>query len=262
MEMKELNSKEYLDYEKRVRDKEALIYDSTFSEYHHIVEWTSLQKKISLKRGLILDAGCGTGRFSEKLVKMGFSVTGIDFSEESLKIARQRVGPEKAKFFSGSLLKLPFESESFDGILCSEVLSHILKEEDALQTLRELKRVLKPGGECIITAENYTLMRRLLRMKTCVNFSNTHFFCYTSREFYDLLRTVFKNEEIKEFVCILNLRLSPIKMGDRLWKYFKQLILKADLALERTQLSFLMGQYLVAKIVKDDSKGLPEKCQT
>ena len=132
------------------------------------------------------------------------------------------------------------------------MLEHILKEEDALQTLRELKRVLKSGGECIITTFNYALAFRLRQKKATVDFKRTNCIRYTRKEFHDLLLKVFDQEEVIEIVGIVNLRLDPFDIGPRLWKYCKGSILKTDLALERPPFSFLTGHLLLVKIIKNN----------
>lgn len=251
--------KNYIEHEKSQRDKEALLYDSFLSEYQHHVEWESIYRKFNFQKGdLVLDAGCGTGRFSEKLAALGHRVVGVDFSEESLKVARRRADPEMAEFHLANLLNMPFGSSIFDKVLCSQVIEHILSYEDAIRLLKELKRVLKPGGELIITTFNYTLIDRLLRKKVKADFKGTNFIRYTRQEFHNLLLEVFSKGELKRICGILNLRLRPLEVGPRCWRFGKSVILKLDLCLERTLVSPLLGHLLLAQIVKihkSDEKG-------
>jgi len=81
----------------------------------------------------ILDAGCGNGAISNYLE--GFNITAMDRSEEALKYV-------KNKAILGSLDNLPFEDNSFDMVMCSDVLEH-LPDEIYKQTIKEFKRVSK-----------------------------------------------------------------------------------------------------------------------
>ena len=91
------------------------------------------QKKIR-----ILDAGCGPGAALIYLAKFG-DVIGVDVSEDALKFARKR-----GKVRKGDIANLPFKSETFDVVVCLDVLYH--KWVDTKRAFYELKRVLKKGG--------------------------------------------------------------------------------------------------------------------
>jgi SAM-dependent methyltransferase len=90
----------------------------------------------------VLDAGCGGGRTSAWLVEQGAEVVGVDVSEELLRLARERL--PSATFVRGDLAEpLPFEDGSFDVAVASLVMHYL---RDWAPTLRELRRVLRPGG--------------------------------------------------------------------------------------------------------------------
>ena len=82
----------------------------------------------------ILDAGCGNGAIANSLV--GFDVTAMDRSVEALKYVKN------AKKIQGSLDNIPFKDNSFDLVICSDVLEH-LPEDIYKKTIAELKRVSK-----------------------------------------------------------------------------------------------------------------------
>ncbi|MGH9458945.1 MAG: class I SAM-dependent methyltransferase, partial [Thermoanaerobaculia bacterium] len=92
-----------------------------------------------------LDAGCGGGRNSVAMARLGASeVVGIDVGEEGIRNAQERAsGLPNVRFQVGSLLDLPFADASFDLVWCAGVLMHTADEERALD---ELVRVLRPGG--------------------------------------------------------------------------------------------------------------------
>ncbi|CAK0908949.1 unnamed protein product [Prorocentrum cordatum] len=94
----------------------------------------------------VLDIGCGGGLVSNALASTpGYEVHGLDRSEEALSYARgvaERHGTGAA-FRAGSVYELPFAAESFDAIVISDVLEHLL---DLPRALAEAARVLRPGG--------------------------------------------------------------------------------------------------------------------
>jgi ubiquinone/menaquinone biosynthesis C-methylase UbiE len=242
--------KEYLEYERLQRDKEAPIFDIAFTnEYEEIVEWQSVYSTFELNRNdLILDAGCGTGRLSERLNHLGCRVVGIDFSIESLKIHKRRTD---SKLVAGNLLCLPFKDKTFDKILCSQVLEHILEYDDAITLLRELKRVLKNNGEVIITTFNYPLIDRIKSNKIIIDYKAINYLKYTKNEFKNMLLKVFDKGEIKCMCGLLNLK-RPSKLDRILWcskkrKYF----LSLDFLIQKSFLSFYLGHLLLVKLTNE-----------
>lgn len=95
------------------------------------------------KEGLVLDIGCGDGYGSFKLQENGYTVTGVDFSEEMIKLARNHEIEGRLSFVQGDILALPFETHFAEAML---VINCIEWVSDPLRALLELKRVLKPDG--------------------------------------------------------------------------------------------------------------------
>lgn len=91
----------------------------------------------------LLDVGCGAGEKSKYLVKNGFNVTGIDFSDEMIKLAKEQV--PTGRFFVKDI-KQPLEFEDlFDGVFAQAVLLHIPKNE-IVDVLKNITEPLKSGG--------------------------------------------------------------------------------------------------------------------
>ncbi|HEX3784004.1 MAG TPA: class I SAM-dependent methyltransferase [Pseudonocardiaceae bacterium] len=101
----------------------------------------------TLKPGDALDAACGTGRHTRKLVDLGHQVTGIDLTPEMLAIAKNTV-PE-AQFHTADLLALPFAGPRFDTVVSGLAIAHLA---DLRAGIAELARVMRPGGRLIISA--------------------------------------------------------------------------------------------------------------
>jgi SAM-dependent methyltransferase len=111
----------------------------------HIRE--TVQKPVVLglleKRGKVLDAGCGSGLYTRE-VKAEQCIA-FDYSLEHL---NSLLPGSQARPVNGDLQKLPFKKRSFDSVLCLEVLEHL---KDDRQALKEIKRVLKAGGELLLS---------------------------------------------------------------------------------------------------------------
>jgi SAM-dependent methyltransferase len=99
-------------------------------------------------RARILDAGCGSGRNMVELARHG-TVTGIELAEASVALARER---GMGEVIAGSVLEMPFEADSFDLAVSLDVIEHL---EDDLAALRELRRVVAPGGSLLVTVPAY-----------------------------------------------------------------------------------------------------------
>lgn len=116
----------------------------------------------------VLDVACGTGvaaRAAAQRVRDGGRVTGLDRNEGMLDVAR-RLAPE-IDWRSGLAEALPFEDASFDAVLSQFGLMFF---EDRVQALREMWRVLKPGGRLAVavwdtaaSSPGYASMLALLR---------------------------------------------------------------------------------------------------
>jgi len=93
----------------------------------------------------VLDAGAGTGWFTEVLGKYG-NVTALDISEDALRFCRER-GIKNT--IQADVAKIPVKDGSFDLIVCSEVLYHQYVKDDG-EVMREFNRVLKPSGRLLV----------------------------------------------------------------------------------------------------------------
>jgi len=100
----------------------------------------------------IIDVGCGVGGSTRRLShEVGCTVTGIDLSDEYIDAAERLTQllkmEERVKFHAASALELPFDDNSFDGAWSIQMNMNV---DDKLGWLKELYRVLKPGGRAVL----------------------------------------------------------------------------------------------------------------
>lgn len=102
----------------------------------------------------ILDLGCGSGPVTAALRRDGRRVVGCDYSLDMLRLAGARVasgGGAPGGFVQGDSEQLPIATASVDVVVCLGVLSYVL---DYRSVLREIRRVLTPGGRLVISTRN------------------------------------------------------------------------------------------------------------
>src|SRR5437879_9939589 len=114
----------------------------------------AIVKKLGLDDPAILDFGCGTGWFTERLCHVG-RATGIDLSPAAIAIA-QATYPH-VPFIAGNLYDTTFPAAHFDLVVSQDVVPHV---EDPAAYLDIIARVLKPNGYLIITAANRLVIKR------------------------------------------------------------------------------------------------------
>jgi demethylmenaquinone methyltransferase/2-methoxy-6-polyprenyl-1,4-benzoquinol methylase len=110
------------------------------------VRWRRLAAEAAVRKGdRVLDAACGTGDLAIADVKAGAGrVTGLDFSEKMLERAKKKAALD---WIQGDMLALPFADETFDAATVGFGVRNV---EDLALGLRELRRVLRPGGRLAI----------------------------------------------------------------------------------------------------------------
>jgi SAM-dependent methyltransferase len=125
---------------------------------------TAQYERLGLRRDdTLLDLGCGFGRHAFEAARRGAYVVAVDAGEDEVRgvaaMFRAMVeageldtSSQRATVVQGDALALPFADASFDRVICSEVLEHI---PDDLGAMRELTRVLRPGGTMAITVPRF-----------------------------------------------------------------------------------------------------------
>ena len=114
---------------------------------------------VPLDRTVILDAGCGTGNYSQAMLGYVGRIEAVDLNPGMLEVASRKLAQardeERISFHSGAIDDLPFEDATFDGVMINQVLHHLPDEPSKgfpahRRVFREFARVLKPGGVLIV----------------------------------------------------------------------------------------------------------------
>lgn len=122
----------------------------------------TLKRSVSGKTAL--DVGCGGGILAEEFAAAGFSVSGIDPSENSIRTAKDhaRQNGLDIRYETGTAEKLPYPDNSFDVVYCCDVLEHV---RDVNTAISEISRVLKSGGMFFFDTINRTPLSKLIIIK-------------------------------------------------------------------------------------------------
>jgi 2-polyprenyl-6-hydroxyphenyl methylase/3-demethylubiquinone-9 3-methyltransferase len=134
-----------------------------------------LRARFSTLEGLrVLDVGCGGGLLAEPLARVGCRVTGVDPSRGSLEVARAHAHASglDIDYVHGVAEALPADDDVFDAVVCCDVLEHVT---DLGATIREVARVLRPGGLYLYDTINRTMRSKLLVIKLFQEWPSTAF---------------------------------------------------------------------------------------
>lgn len=119
----------------------------------------------------LLEVGCGGGHVLQMFPQA--KLTGVDVSSVMLEKARRNLGIIPARLLHGELAELNLESESFDAVICTEVLEHVV---DPAALLSQMKRLLRPDGRAVITFPNDALINGAKAMIRATGLSALPFF--------------------------------------------------------------------------------------
>jgi len=210
----------------------------------------------------VLDVGCGAGRLGEALkARQPAEVVGIEVVEPAAEAARARLD----QVFAGDVekIELPFADDSFDAIVCGDVLEHLRRPEDLLCRARGW---LRPGGRLIASIPNvrhHTVVRALLDGNWTYEASGlldrTHLRFFTRRDIEDLFRDA--------GFTIAKLEAVPGPGDEEWWQRGPQSEVKAgrlhigNLPAEEAQ-EFYVYQYLVTAATAGPTRSPPSGSST
>ena len=117
------------------------------------LRWARRVKMLSrhIRAGMtVLELGCGIGYFTRELARCGADVVAVDVSPELLEIARANCSAPNVRYEIQNAYELSYPGDAFDSVVGSSVLHHLEIEE----ALRQIHRVLRPGGTMFFTEPN------------------------------------------------------------------------------------------------------------
>ncbi|WNS43450.1 class I SAM-dependent methyltransferase [Paenibacillus sp. MMS20-IR301] len=186
----------------------------------------------------VLDLCCGMGRHSLALSKAGYEVTGVDLSEVLLREARSQKGAERVTWLRSDMRELPLAG-GFDAVVnLFTSFGYFEEDEEQIKVLREIFRMLKPGGKFIIDFLNPAYVIR-------------HLVPHSTRIDGDILidesRSIEDGYVKKDIVLTSKGDDTPRKYHERVKLYpldtFKQLLAAAGLQLEAVHGSYDEEEY-------------------
>lgn len=170
-------------WENKTPESEIQIWDF-YAGRHWVLKYVP-------RNGVVLELGCGFGRYNFIFDKMGITTEGIDFDEELIKYLeawklKHNLTPT---FRAGNVLDLPYENDSVSGCVSLGVVEHFI--EGPQKAIAEIYRILKPGGIAIISTPSITFhnfyfhikkfVRNLLRKYLHFKLIDSPFFQYWYR---------------------------------------------------------------------------------
>jgi D-alanine-D-alanine ligase len=172
------------DWWRRIFNSMYLRTDSDLVEDKHItkneVELFSSILNLA-KESAILDLACGQGRHSIELARQGYSnITGLDRSHFLIRKAKSAMQQESLKisFKEGDARKLPFASDTFDVVMIlGNSFGYFESNEDDMRILKEVFRVLKPGGTFLIDVADGSYLRNHFQSRSWEWIDKKYFVC-------------------------------------------------------------------------------------
>ncbi|MDB5078858.1 MAG: hypothetical protein JWP00_782 [Chloroflexi bacterium] len=144
-------------------DRIAYYYDLEYSRNHQGLRFFHEMARRAGTKARILEVACGSGRVSHPLLMAGFKVTGLDLSEEMLKLARKKLEGasedvrQRARYVQGDMrdLTATLGKEEFDLIFIAiNSFQHLRTQADQLACLQSIRKHVAPAGRFIIDVFN------------------------------------------------------------------------------------------------------------
>lgn len=234
------------------RNNEAERYEDWYLQrgyYYDWVEKTTILNALNLKKDdIVLDIGCGTGRFTREIAKRCKKVYGVDFSPESIDILNKKAQQEGIENIESHICditkQLPIKG-TVDKVLSAQVIQHIPIEAERCLVMNNLYNQLNEGGVCVISIYNWASHSKDGLLKEGKFSNGIYYLRFTSNEVEALLKKCgFKNISVRG--CI-NLRGYNILSDHKHIYKLLYLVAKIDTFLSRFNFSCSYGNFLVCK---------------
>lgn len=159
----------------------------------------------------VVDVGCGTGGVMSWLHAFSPHVSGLDIAEDALHFCRKN---GLKNLHLGSATDLPFATESADAITCLDVLVQLPGPADDLQALREIYRVLAPGGYALVRVAAYRWMHSAHdeALRTSRRYSRSELVARARTAGFEVERATYANMFLFPLAALHRLLLKPLKV--------------------------------------------------
>lgn len=184
--------------ERQRRDQEASLYDRNLM-LRLLGRWeipTTLHALAPQPDERLLEIGCGTGRFTMRVASRCRQVLAVDFSVESLRVARARTPSPAAQFIQADASRLPLRDGVADRALSCQMLEHLPTPACRAVAVAEVARALRPGATFVASAYWHSPFSRLAGSKEGHHDGAIYFYRFTRPEFADLLGSAFRVEAL------------------------------------------------------------------
>lgn len=175
-------------YVKEVYEEIAPHFSNTRSyKWSWVIEFLDSLKTDSI----VYDLGCGNGR---NMDHGSLKFIGIDNCESFVSICKSK----NLSVINSNITKIPLNNNSADAIICIAVFHHLSSMENRIQSLLEMKRLVKPGGKILISTWSINQPQKTRR--TFNNYGNNIVLWNSYGKVYERYYYIFKLDEIKELI--------------------------------------------------------------
>lgn len=182
--------KYYLDYLIRHEKVKKSQFSVLGIHHKHLDEYIKNGITTLPKSSKILDAGCGINAWPTRGMRKKYTIEGIDGELDAVNFCKKHYS---GKYIHGDLYKMPYKNNSFDAVTMREVIEHFIKPEIAV---KEVYRILKPGGVFVLTTPNYDSVKLKVIENTYNRFFGGH--CKPYRD--DVHPSKFKQKTLKKLI--------------------------------------------------------------
>ncbi len=237
------------------RDKDAESYEIWYLKnkgyYYDWVEKKTILNALNLKKeDIVLDAGCGTGRFTREIAKKCQKVYAVDFSPKSIDFLNKKAleeGLTNIETYIGDVTR-PFPvNEWVNKIVSVQVIQHIPTDSLRQQAVNNLYSCLKPRGVRVLSLYNANPIFGAGMVKEGRFADGIYYHRFTPSELETLMKiSGFKNVSVRGTI---NLRIYSV-LKNRWLGYLLYPAALIDLFLSRFPVSCRLGSYLVCRGIK------------
>jgi ubiquinone/menaquinone biosynthesis C-methylase UbiE len=186
-------------------------------EFYLVRHWIM---KYTPRFGKIIEAGCGLGRVVFYLRELGIDIEGLDFDKDlinNLNIWSQQ-NNNNAKFIYGDVTNLPYPDNSVSGYISLGVIEHFI--EGPQKPLKEVYRVLRPGGIALITTPNVSFSTLYHKLSSKIR-NIIKFLIGRKIIKLDFFQYWYSPRRLKKFIEESGMKVTNFKGGDLLYAFYE-----------------------------------------